>query len=86
MSNYTFIVTKNNITHHFNDYDSAYKFAIQESKNTIPPHDWHVMLKYPLLESLNSVAWGSKILIAYREDFNQRFKETETFIEKKLNF
>ena len=82
MSNYTFIVTKDNITHHFNNSDAAYKFAIQESENTIPPHDWHVMMKYPLLTTLDSVAWGSKILVAYREDINKRYTETEIYIEK----
>jgi hypothetical protein len=84
MPTYTFIITKNEITHHFNDYDTAYKFATLESENTIPPHDWHVMMKYPLLNALDSVAWGSKILVAYREDMNKRYTETETFIEKSI--
>ena len=84
MPKYTFIVTKNSITHNFNDYDTAYKFAIEESENTIPPHDWHVMMKYPLLNVLDSVAWGSKILVAYREDMNKRYTETEIFIEKRI--
>jgi hypothetical protein len=92
MPNYTFIVTKNsmnynfNTTHNFNDYNTAYKFAIEESENTKPPHDWHVMMKYPLLNALDSVAWGSKILVAYREDLNKRYVETEIFIEKRLDF
>jgi hypothetical protein len=82
MHNYTFIVTKNKITYHIDSYDIAYKFAIQESENTIPPHNWHVMMKYPLLTTLDSVAWGSKILVAYREDINKRYTETEIYIEK----
>jgi hypothetical protein len=83
MPNYTFIVTKNNVIEYFNDYNTAYKFAIQESEKN-PPHDWHVMMKIPLQNALDSVAWGSKILVAYREDMNKRYTETEIFIEKRL--
>ena len=84
MVNYKYIITTNNFSSTFDNYDEAYNFATLNEKNTIPPHNWHVMMKYPALNVLDSVAWGSKILIAYIETPNTYERSSEYFIEKKL--